>query len=363
MGELARMYEAALLALLTAAFSAYLIHRLRVPAERLGLVDQPGGRKVHIGHIPLVGGVGIFAAFALTALLLDSQLQPYRPLFAGMGLLLITGVLDDLRDLRAHEKLAVQVLAGVVLVFWGGLTVSHLGDVPLLGMFELGWLAVPFTIVCVVALINAVNMIDGIDGLCGGVVFGALCWLVAVAAIAGGTGSALALPIVLAGSILGFLAFNLPHRWRGRAAAFMGDSGSTMLGFAVAWFAIECVFRTEGSVPPIVVAWILALPVSDTVALTTRRLLKGQSPMTCDREHLHHVLERAGFGKCTACYLLVGVSLLFGGIGVGGWLVGVPEWALWIGLLAVFGGHFLLVHHAWRAMRLLRRSYWTEREV
>jgi len=357
------MYELALLAPVTALFAAYLIHRLRVPAERLGLVDEPGGRKAHIGHIPLVGGVGIFAAFALTALLLESQLQPYRPLFAGMGLLLITGVLDDLHDLRALEKLIVQCMAGVVLVLWGGLTVGHLGDVPLLGSFQLGWLAAPFTVVCVVALINAVNMIDGIDGLCGGVVCAALCWFAAVVALAGGGGSALALPLLLAAAVLGFLAFNMPHRWRGRAAAFMGDSGSTMLGFALAWFALECVFRTDGSVPPIVVAWILALPVADTVALTARRLLKGQSPMTCDREHLHHVLERAGFAPCSACYLLVGLSALFGAIGVGGWLLGVPQWVLWLALIAVFLVHFVVVHHAWRAMRLLRRANWSERQA
>ncbi len=357
------MVEGALLAPLTAVFAAYLIHRLRFPAERLGLVDEPGGRKVHVGQIPLVGGVAIFAAFALTALLLSSDLQPYRPLFAGMGLLLITGVLDDLHDLHALEKLLLQVLAGVVLVVWGGLTVAHLGRIPPLGLFELGWLAAPFTIVCVVALINAVNMIDGIDGLCGGVVFAALGWIVVVAAVAGGSGSALALPILLAAAVLGFLAFNLPHRWRGHAAAFMGDSGSTMLGFALAWFAIECAFRTEGAVPPVVVAWILALPISDTIALTSRRLLKGQSPMVCDREHLHHLLERAGFGKCSACYLLVGASALFGGIGVGGWLLGVPVWVLWVGLVLLIAGHFVLVHHAWRALRWLRRARWAEREV
>lgn len=357
------MHELALLAPFTAAFTVYLIHRLRGPAEQLGLVDEPGGRKSHVGNVPLVGGVAIFAAFALTALLLPSELQPYRPMFAGIGLLLITGLLDDLRDLRAFERLAFQVLAGTIVVVWGGLWIEHLGRVPLIGMFQFGWLSGPFTVLCVVVLINAVNMIDGMDGLCGGVVFAALAWLVTLAAVAGGSGSGLALPILLAAGVLGFLVFNLPLPWRSRAAVFLGDSGSTALGFVLAWFAIEAVFGMNGSVPPIVVAWILALPVSDAIALTLRRLLKGQSPMASDREHLHHVLERAGLANSTACYVLLACSVVFGGVGVGGWLLGVPEWVLWIGLIALFAGHFLLVHRAWRILRWLRRAWLPEREV
>jgi UDP-GlcNAc:undecaprenyl-phosphate GlcNAc-1-phosphate transferase len=347
------MNELSLLGPMAAVLTGYLIHRCRQPAEQLGLVDIPGGRKHHDGHTPLVGGVAMFVAFALCALLLSTPLGPYRALFAGMGLLLITGVLDDLQDLGAAEKFGLQLLAGTVLVYWGGLRIESLGVLPLVGRVDLGGMAIPFTLLCVVGLVNAINMKDGADGLAGSVTLSILIWLTLVGAGAGAT--AFALPLLLACSVIGFLAFNFPHRWRARASAFMGDSGSTMLGFAVAWFAIELAFRHDTGVPPVAIAWVLALPVFDTVSLILRRMAKGRSPMACDREHLHHVFQRAGFSIQTTVYLLAGAAFLMGAIGVGGWWLGAAEWALWGALIAAFAAYVFLIQHAWRVMRVLRR--------
>jgi len=331
----------------------YLIHRFRVPAERLGLVDVPGGRKAHSGDIPLVGGIGVFIAFAFAALLIDGGLQPYRPLFAGMGLLLITGMLDDLHDLGAIEKIALHVGVGLVLIFWGGLTIVHLGELPLLGRVELGWMAVPFTLLCVVGLINAVNMLDGADGLAGGVMLSVLFWL-SVIGVSAAEYEAMLLPALLACALVAFLVFNFPFRTSG-ASVFMGDSGSTMLGFGVAWFAIELAFEQGTGVPPVVIAWILALPIFDTISLMLRRMLKGQSPMSPDREHLHHIFQRAGFSPLgTACFC-TSLAFIMGAISVGSWWLGAPQAWLWPPLLAMFALHFLFVQRAWRAMRFLRR--------
>jgi len=351
------MIDLLLLAPFTALLSGYFIYRFRLPAAQIGLVDVPGGRKQHKAATPLVGGIAIFVAFAFGALLLDSGLQDYRPLFAGMGLLLITGVLDDLHDLGAVEKLVLQIVAGVILVFWGGLVVDGLGVLPALGSIALGWFAEPFTVVCVVALINAVNMMDGVDGLCGGLVLAMLGWLGAVLVLGGAGATPVGLAVLLLAGVVAFLAFNMPSRWRGDAAVFLGDSGSTMLGFALAWFAIEASMGSGADAPPVVIAWILALPILDTLSLMLRRALKRCSPLRPDREHLHHIFERAGFGKCTTSYLLVAVAVALGGIGVGGWYFGVPEQALWLGLLVASGLHFLLVQRAWRVMRVLRRVH------
>lgn len=357
------MYELLITGPLAAILAAFFIHRCRIPAERLGLVDAPGGRKVHEGHTPLVGGIGMFVAFACCALLLGSSLQPYRGLFAGMALLLVSGVLDDLQDLRPKEHFVIQMLAAGILVIWGGLTVESLGVViPTLGPLEFGLLAVPFTLLCVVGLINAINMKDGADGLAGSVTLVMLFWLSVIGTTAGDP-SALALPVLLACSVLGFLAFNFPHRWRPRASVFMGNSGSMVLGFAVAWFAIELTFQHGTGVPPVTIAWILALPVFDTISLMLRRVAKGQNPMAGDREHLHHVFQRVGFSSRETVYILAGISFAMGAVGVGGWWSGVPEWTLWPPLLAVFALHYWFVRHAWRSMRLHRHERRRRREV
>lgn len=347
------MHELLILAPVAFLLGVYLIYRFRAPAERLGLVDVPGGRKAHEGYIPLVGGIGIFIAFAFAALLIEGRLQPYRPLFAGMGLLLITGVLDDLHDLGALEKFTLHVFVGLVLIFWGGLTILHLGELPLLGHVGLGWMAVPFTLLCVVGLINAVNMLDGADGLAGGVMLSVLFWL-AVIGTAATAYEAMMLPALLACALLGFLVFNFPLRGRG-ASVFMGDSGSTMLGFAAAWFAIDLAFGQGTGVPPITIAWVLALPIFDTITLMLRRTLKGQSPMSPDREHLHHIFQRAGFSSAGTAWVCTGLAFVMGGIGVGSWWLNVPQAWMWPPLLVVFVLHFLFVQRAWQAMRILRR--------
>jgi UDP-GlcNAc:undecaprenyl-phosphate GlcNAc-1-phosphate transferase len=129
-----------------------------------------------------------------------------------------------------------------------------------------------------------------------------------------------------------------------------------MLGFAVSWFAIELAFRHDTGVPPVTIAWILGLPVFDTVSLMLRRVIKGQSPLSGDREHLHHIFQRAGFSIRATVYILASIAFGMGAIGVGGWLMGVPEWMLWPPLLAMFALHYWFVRHAWRNMRLMRRA-------
>lgn len=344
-----------LLALSVASFLGclLLVALLRRPAVHLGLVDVPGGRKAHRGHVPLVGGIALFGGFTFVALLLDQDLGYYRGLFWGMGVLLIAGILDDLHELRARYKAVAQLIATGALVLWGGHVVTHLGHWPGADPLPLGWLAVPFTLLCAVGLINAVNMMDGADGLAGGVVLVMLGWL-AVAAALGGQSASISLLVILAGAVLGFLVTNFPHPWRSSAAVFMGDSGSMLLGFALAWFAIEVAYTGAGGVAPGAVVWILALPVLDTLSLMGRRLAKGQNPMFPDREHLHHIFQRAGFSLRGTVYILVTIAFLMGAVGVGAWQLGVPDWVMLVAFVALFGGHLYFVQHAWRMVRAIR---------
>ena len=343
------------LPLLAFAGAVFLTHALRPAAIQAGLVDHPGGRKRHRGAVPLVGGLAVFLAFAGASLLLPVALRDYVPLFVAMGVLVMTGLIDDLIDVRVSTKITAQVVAAVLVASWSGLTIESFGDLLGFGPVLLGEWAVPVTVFCLVGLVNAVNMIDGMDGLGGGVglialgVLGWACW-------SAGSGTSAYLAFILAGAVGGFLVFNLRGPWRGQASAFLGDSGSMMLGLGVGWFAVDASQVPGSPISPVTVLWILALPVIDTLSLMLRRIAKGQSPFFADREHLHHIFQRAGFGDGAAAAILLGLSAVLAGIGVAGSLLGVPDPVMLLGLVLLAGAHYYFIRHAWRVGRVLRRS-------
>lgn len=345
-----------LLPLLALVFTSMAILLLRRPAVALGLADIPGGRKQHQGIIPLTGGLGVFIGFLLVQPLLSVPVSGLLPLYAGLVLLVVCGVIDDARDMRSTVKLAVQLAVAALMVLWGQRVLVYLGDFPLLGDVYLGWVAVPITIVAVAGLINAVNMMDGVDGLAGGSALSVLGWLALVAVLQSQL-VLFAVIVTLASSLVGFLLFNLRHPWRSKASVFMGDAGSMALGFAIAWFVVELSQSPSALISPIAYGWLVALPVMDTLSLMVRRLRKGRSPFSADRDHLHHIFLRAGFtpGQTTLILILIVASL--GGVGVVLSLANVPDVLLLIGLLLMFSLHALFVAYAWQTSKALRRLH------
>lgn len=335
--------------------SVGMVFALRKPAVAIGLVDHPGGRKRHAAPIPLIGGLAMFAAFSMVALLLwPFPLKPYGSLFAGMLLMVGIGVLDDKYEVTRAGRFAVQVLAALIMTSWGEVQIQSLGNVIGLGDAHLGHWAIPFTVVCTVGLINAVNMSDGFDGLAGGLVMVALLWLGFVAAVSGLNGFSVPMLVTLACCIAGFLIFNMRNPWRRKASIFMGDAGSLMLGFALAWFAIFVSQTPTADIPPMTIAWILALPIFDTVTVIMRRLMRGASPFQPARDHIHHILIRARVNGCETTYVLVVTSAIYGAIGVTGWLLGLPEWVLFAGFIAAGFLHLWFSAEGWKYLRLAR---------
>lgn len=319
-------------------------------ARLIGLVDVPSARKRHKGLVPLTGGLAIFAAFVSAAILNDWPLAVPWTFVAGMLGLVAIGVVDDLRDLSAGRKLVAQTVVAAVMVVPGGHLVTQIPDPFGAGAWELGGLAVPFTIIFVVGMINAFNMLDGLDGLAGGAAAAALFWLVVAVGGIGDPDSQAMLLILFA--TLGFLVFNMPHPWRSGASVFMGDAGSMMLGGAIAYFVIgvsaagAAVGTANASgISFVALLWLCAVPAIDTVSLMVRRALAGRSPMACDREHLHHILTEIGLSAPQATALIVGISFACGGFGVLGAREGVPDAAMLVGLVALLIAHTLFVVH------------------
>ncbi|MBV5272908.1 MAG: undecaprenyl/decaprenyl-phosphate alpha-N-acetylglucosaminyl 1-phosphate transferase [Lamprocystis purpurea] len=316
---------------------ASLIAMLHRPAAALGWVDHPSTRKHHRHPVPLVGGVAMCAAFCLGVLLLPVKPADWPFLLTGMTLLTLVGLYDDLHSSRPTTRFLFQAIAVLLMAFGSHVVLGDLGDLFGLGQVRLGWAAALFTLIGVIGVINAFNMIDGLDGLAGGTGFVVTGWLIvlclsAPAANAGDLGALL----VLAAAIAGFLVYNLRHPWRVRAAVFMGDAGSTMLGFVLSWFLIHLSQGEQALMAPITAVWIMALPLLDTVTVIIRRIGDGRSPFAADRQHLHHLLLGRGFSDGRVTAILLGMTAATGGLGVLADWLGMPEALRFYAFVGVF---------------------------
>lgn len=331
--------------------AAVLILFFRRHAQQLGVVDVPGGRKHHHGDIPLVGGLGMFGGLVLIALLTDALLARHAAFLAAMSLLVVTGFIDDRSGLSPKIRFFLQAVAALIMVYGADIRLDSFGDLFGFGDVTLGQWAVPITVFAVLGVINAINMIDGADGLAGGVALIALLAFSAFAAVGGYLH--LTLLLTLVGAIAGFMFFNLRTPWRSRASVFMGDAGSVPLGFALAWYAVDLA-QVRQAFTPITAIWILAIPLMDTTGLMVRRMLKGRSPFSADREHLHHILLRAGFTHGETVGIVYALSLALAAIGLAGWWLGVPEYVMFYGFMALFALYLYGVLHAWKLMKKAR---------
>ena len=279
-------------------------------AYRLELLDMPGGRKVHQVPVPRLGGIAMTLAFAAgvgfatlaaselgSAAFLRLSLAP--AILVGVALLLVLGIVDDIRGMPAFPKLAGQV-AVALLVAIMGLRLDRLAFP--WGSVELGPVAIPLTVAWVVGVMNAVNLIDGLDGLAAAV---ALTVLGAFGLLAVVDGVDPTQPIIAAtvGAAVGFLAYNLHP-----ATIIMGDTGSMFLGFVVAAVGISLTQDRVHPVPPWVPVVALGLPLIDTAWAIVRRTARGEPFFVADRGHVHHQLLRRGLSQRDAMLILTAVS-------------------------------------------------------
>lgn len=337
------------------AVTALLIKLFRPLANQLGWVDKPDEqRKLHGDVVPLSGGVAILFGFLAGMYVAGEPL--YRPLVLGMTSLCFLGLLDDLLDLSARCRLLLQIVVVTWLAFWKGLHLCYLGDLFGFGAIVLPtWLGLAFLVFCAVAVINAINMIDGVDGLAGGLIVTALLWL---AFLSARTGSNTLLVLLLVASIGGYLAFNMRGPFREKASVFMGDAGSTMLGFGITWLLIIYSRNQSNEInefSPLLIPWLLAVPLLDTTCLIISRGLRGQNPLRADRNHVHHILLRAGLTDRQAAVVLIAAAFLIGGIGVGMWCLGLPDFVLFDGFILLFAAYYYAVHHRRELFVLFKR--------
>jgi len=265
-----------------------------VNALKLGLVDVPNARSMHVRHHPRGAGIGFFLAVALVEPFFhfDLLLENFLTLTAILAVFVV-GLLDDHQETTPNTKFLVMAVAGLV-VYFDGVGVTTLGT--LFGMeLQLGWLALPFTLFAIVGFTNALNLIDGLDGLAGSVSIVILSALFSI-----GYSNDDALMMSMSGAfIAGLLAFLL-YNWN-PASIFMGDSGSLTLGFVIGVLVI----KAAAYIQPVAVLFLIAIPVMDTIIVMVRRKAQGRSMFAADKTHLHHVLYTVfnGNSKKTVLFL------------------------------------------------------------
>lgn len=294
--------------LLAMSVTIALIPPLMHGAARLHFLDAPGERKVHATPVPRVGGIAM-AAGTMLALALSGRFdQPMPAYLAGVGVLLVFGVWDDRKTLSAGVKLVGQVIAVLLVMTWGDVSISTLTLDERHALPQ--WLSLPLSLLFLLGVTNAINLADGLDGLAGGTTLLALAAL-AVLAFTSEAPFVGAVAIVISGAILGFLRFNTHP-----ARVFMGDGGSQILGFSA---AVLAVVLTQNEATPLSSALpllLLGIPIIDTLMVMTQRIAERRSPFQADRNHIHHRLLALGFDHHEAVLI---IYLLQGALFVAAW--------------------------------------------
>ncbi|HIY32463.1 MraY family glycosyltransferase [Evtepia sp.] len=306
MPAIARIAAALVVALLISFIATPVVKSL---AHWVGAIDVPkDNRRMHKHPIPRMGGLAIFLGFLLSALIFVPMDEANRGMLLGAVVIVILGIFDDIYALPALPKLLVQIAAALIAVLHGNV-IQVLSNPNLLSenpYWSLGSLAIPLSVIWIVAITNAVNLIDGLDGLAVGVATISSLTMLVIAMLVS-DGMVALMMAALAGGCIGFMPYNMNP-----AKIFMGDTGSTFLGFVLAVVSIQGLFKFYTIISFAVPFLMLGLPLFDTCFAILRRLAKGQSPMAPDRSHVHHRLIDMGFSQKQAVAILYVVSAILG---------------------------------------------------
>lgn len=282
-------------------------------AHKFNLIDKPGARKKHIGSIPTVGGISLILSLLFYYLLSDLN-NSLQIIILTSLIVFISGLLDDIFKLSVLSRVILQLIACLILISYGFKIVS-LGYYEILGTLNLKLLSVPFSIIAIILLTNSINWIDGIDGLASTTYLQSF--------------SAISMILIYNGNITEFdtiynllfinlLIFTLINMNRlPLYKSFLGDSGSTLIGYLLASYLIYV--SNQLTVHPILIAWTVAFPIFNIISVMIIRISKLKNPFSPDRLHMHHYLQDVGFSDervvimlfCFACTLSFIGSFLF----------------------------------------------------
>lgn len=283
--------------------TTFYVHFVKKIAFHIGAIDVPNARKVHIKPMPRLGGLGIFLGFLTGYILFCEPSTLMNSILIGSFIIVLTGMIDDIKPLSPKYKLIGQIIAASIVIFYGNVL---LVNIDAFGFYiKFSWLSYPLTLMFILGCINCINLIDGLDGLAGGISAIYFLTIGIIATFMGSRGLDFVLCYVMFAACLGFLFHNFYP-----AKIFMGDSGSMFLGFIIAVIALLG-FKNVTLSSLIIPLLVLAIPILDTLFAIIRRKLKGEKISTPDRFHIHHQLLNRNFSQRTAVIIIYLIDLLF----------------------------------------------------
>ncbi len=293
--------------LVTFLCSAALMPIMKKIANYIGALDIPrsdeGNRHIHKKVTPKMGGVGIFFAFLLGYMLFGEQSVQMNSILIGSFVIVFTGLIDDIKSIRAKDKFIGQLIAAAIIVFYGGIT---LNNITAFGFsIDFGIFSYPLTILFIVACTNIINLIDGLDGLCGGICSIFFLTIGVIGFFQGRSGTlVMILTFIMLGATLGFLLHNFYP-----AKIFCGDC-AMFLGFIIAVISL-LEFKGPALTSLFVPLMILGIPILDTLFAIIRRILRHRPPFAPDKEHIHHQLLGMNFSQRTTVLIIYAIAILF----------------------------------------------------
>lgn len=305
---------------LISALSAFALTLFLMPpiinvAKAKKLYDVPNGRSSHTEITPSLGGIGIFAGMMFSVVFWSpfNSFPELQYILGSFLIIFLIGVRDDIMSLAPWKKLLGQIAAALVLIFKGGIMITSLYGV--FGIWEIPFLVgAAISLFTYIVIVNSVNLIDGINGLAGSIA-SLIALLLGLWFFAVGNIGFSVLAFSLLGAVLGFLKYNFTP-----ARIFMGDTGSLLVGLTLAVLSIHFIESNNelavgssykyNSVPGIMVS-LLVLPLFDTMRVFIKRMLKGKSPFSADRTHIHHIMLDLGLSHMQATGILVLGTLAF----------------------------------------------------
>jgi len=276
-------------------------------AHLKNLLDEPNHRTMHVSLTPRLGGLAVFAGFISAVTVFGDITNAVQEILAGSLLLFFIGMKDDVVSISAAKKFFVQVISASIVVFMGDVRITNFQGFLFIYEIPVG-ISYGFSFLAIIGITNAINLIDGLDGLAGSIittisaVFGVYFFTLGYYAEA-------SLAVALMGAVVGFLRYNIT-----KAIIFMGDTGSLVCGFLVSVLAIRFMeMKATDSAPAIALA-VLSVPVFDTIRVFSVRIMRGTSPFAPDKNHVHHILTKAGLTQLQTVITLVMVNLSIAGV-------------------------------------------------